>query len=436
VEASDTHRAVRAVFRIESARLIAGIARIVRDVGLAEELAQDALVAALEQWPESGVPENPGAWLMAAAKNRAINALRRNRMKDRRHGELVFEIEAVARRDDAVTDLEEAIDDEVGDDLLRLVFTACHPILPTEARVALTLRLLGGLSTEEIARAFLVPEPTIAQRIVRAKRTLAETQVPFEVPRGADLAPRLGSVLDVIYLVFNEGYSATAGDQLMRQELCHDALRLGRILAELEPGQPEVHGLVALMEINASRSAARTGPSGDPVLLLDQDRSRWDRLLVRRGLAALERAEALGGAHGPYVLQARIAACHAVARTPAETDWTRIASLYRELAELTRSPVVELNRAVAVSMAEGPAAGLALVDSLTSQPALQGYHLLPSARGDLLEKLGRYAEARIEFERAAALARNTRQRQRLSERAAACAEQSPSSDSPLKGQRG
>jgi RNA polymerase sigma-70 factor (ECF subfamily) len=436
VEASDTHRAVRAVFRIESARLIAGIARIVRDVGLAEELAQDALVAALEQWPESGVPENPGAWLMAAAKNRAINALRRNRMKDRRHGELVFEIEAVARRDDAVTDLEEAIDDDVGDDLLRLVFTACHPILPTEARVALTLRLLGGLSTEEIARAFLVPEPTIAQRIVRAKRTLAETQVPFEVPRGADLAPRLGSVLDVIYLVFNEGYSATAGDQLMRQELCHDALRLGRILAELEPEQPEVHGLVALMEINASRSAARTGPSGDPVLLLDQDRSRWDRLLVRRGLAALERAEALGGAHGPYVLQARIAACHAVARTPAETDWTRIASLYRELAELTRSPVVELNRAVAVSMAEGPAAGLALVDSLTSQPALQGYHLLPSARGDLLEKLGRYAEARIEFERAAALARNTRQRQRLSERAAACAEQSPSPDSPLKGQRG
>jgi RNA polymerase sigma factor (sigma-70 family) len=430
VEASDTHRAVRAVFRIESARLIAGVARIVRDVGLAEELAQDALVAALEQWPESGVPENPGAWLMAAAKNRAINALRRDRMKDRRHGELLFEIEAVARRDDAVTHLEEAIDDDIGDNLLRLVFTACHPLLPTEGRVALTLRLLGGLSTEEIARAFLVPEPTIAQRIVRAKRTLADKQVPFEVPRGADLAPRLSSVLEVIYLVFNEGYSATAGDHLMRQELCHDALRLGRILAELEPEQPEVHGLVALMEINASRAGSRTGPSGEPVLLLDQDRSRWDRLLVRRGLAALERAEALAGASGPYVLQARIAACHAVARAPADTDWTRIASLYAELAELTRSPVVELNRAVAVSMAEGPAAGLALIDALTSEPALQGYHLLPSARADLLEKLGRYAEARIEFERAGALARNALQRQRLCERAAACAQQSPSPDGP------
>jgi RNA polymerase sigma-70 factor, ECF subfamily len=430
VDASDTHSAVRAIFRIESARLIAGVARIVRDVGLAEELAQDALVAALEQWPKSGVPENPGAWLMAAAKNRAINALRRDRMKDRRHGELVFEIEAIARRDDAVTRLEEAIDDDLGDDLLRLVFTACHPLLPTEARVALTLRLLGGLSTEEIARAFLVPEPTIAQRIVRAKRTLADKQVPFEVPRGADLAPRLSSVLEVIYLVFNEGYSATAGDRLMRQELCHDALRLGRILAELEPEQPEVHGLVALMEMNASRSSARTGPSGEPVLLLDQDRCLWDRLLVRRGLAALERAEALSGARGPYVLQARIAACHAVARAPADTDWTRIASLYGELAELTRSPVVELNRAVAVSMAEGPAAGLALIDTLTSEPALQGYYLLPSARADLLEKLGRYAEARIEFERAATLARNTRQRQRLSERAAACAQQSPSPDSP------
>jgi RNA polymerase sigma factor (sigma-70 family) len=429
VEASDTHRAVHAVFRIESARLIAGIARIVRDVGLAEELAQDALLAALEQWPKSGVPENPGGWLMATAKNRAINALRRDRMKDRRHGQLLHEIEAVARRDDAVTRLEDAIDDDVGDDLLRLVFTACHPVLPTEARVALTLRLLGGLSTEEIARAFLVPEPTIAQRIVRAKRALAEKHVPFEVPRGAELETRLSSVLEVIYLVFNEGYAATAGEHLMRQELCQDALRLGRILAELTPEQPEVHGLVALMELNASRAAARTGPSGDPVLLLDQDRSRWDRLLVRRGLAALERADSrLGRPPGPYVLQAKIAACHAVAQAPADTDWTRIASLYGELAGITRSPVVELNRAVAVSMAEGPAAGLALVDALTSEPALQDYHLLPSARADLLARLGRFAEAAVEFERAAALTQNARQRQRLLERAAACAQGSSSSD--------
>jgi RNA polymerase sigma factor (sigma-70 family) len=421
VEASETHRAVRAVFRIESARLVAGIARIVRDVGLAEELAQDVLVAALEQWPQSGVPENPGAWLMAAAKNRAINALRRDKMKDRKHDEVVFEIATSARQDDAVSDLEAALDDDLGDDLLRLVFTACHPLLPTEGRVALTLRLLGGLSTEEIARAFLVPEATVAQRIVRAKRTLAEKRVPFEVPRGAELGPRLSSVLEVIYLIFNEGYSATAGEHLMRQELCEDALRLGRILAELEAEQPEVHGLVALMEINASRSAARTDPSGEPVLLLEQDRSRWDRLLIRRGLAALDRVDALGGARGPYALQARITACHARARTPSETDWAQIAALYGELVELTRSPVVELNRAVAVSMAEGPAAGLALVDALTSEPALAAYHFLPSARADLLQKLGRLAEARTEFERAASLARNGRQRQRLLDRAAACA---------------
>jgi RNA polymerase sigma-70 factor (ECF subfamily) len=420
VEASETHRAVRAVFRLESARLIAGVARIVRDVGVAEEIAQDVLVAALEQWPVSGVPENPAAWLMAAAKNRAINALRRDKMKGRKHDEVVFETAAASRRDDAVKDLDDALDDDLGDDLLRLVFTACHPLLPTEGRVALTLRLLGGLSTEEIAHAFLVPEATVAQRIVRAKRTLAEKRVPFEVPRGAELAPRLSSVLEVIYLIFNEGYSATAGDHLMRQELCEDALRLGRILAELEADQPEVHGLVALMEINASRAAARTGPSGEPVLLLEQDRSRWDQRLIRRGLTALEQADALGGSRGPYVLQARITACHALARAPLDTDWAQIAALYGELAEITRSPVVELNRAVAVSMAEGPAAGLALVDALRSEPALAGYHLLPSARADLLQKLGRLAEARAEFERAASLARNERQRQRLLERAAAC----------------
>jgi RNA polymerase sigma-70 factor, ECF subfamily len=419
VEASETQRAVRAVFRIESARLIAGLARIVRDVGLAEELAQDALVAALEQWPGSGVPDNPGAWLMAAAKNRAFNALRRDGMKARKQEALAFEIEAVARPEDKVQELEDALDDDVGDDLLRLIFTACHPLLPTEARVALTLRLLGGLSTEEIARAFLVPEPTVAQRIVRAKRTLADKQVPFEVPRGPDRAPRLSSVLEVIYLIFNEGYSATAGDQLIRQGLCEDALRFGRILAELEPEQTEVHGLVALMEINASRSAARTDPAGAPVLLLDQDRARWDPILIQRGLAALERAEALEGANlGPYVLQARITACHARARTPLETDWSLIATLYGELAEMTRSPVVALNRAVAVSMAEGPAAGLALVDALRAEPTIQGYHLLPSARADLLEKVGRFAEAREEFERAASLTRNARQRERLLERAA------------------
>ncbi|WP_437597252.1 RNA polymerase sigma factor [Sorangium sp. So ce590] len=417
--APDAHRAIHAVFRIESARLIAGLARMVRDVGLAEELAQDALVTALERWPESGVPDNPGAWLMATAKRRAIDELRRGKRIERKHEELGHEIEA--QRAMAAPDLEAALDDDVGDDLLRLVFTACHPVLSTEAQVALTLRLLGGLTTEEIARAFLVPEPTVAQRIVRAKRTLAEARVPFEVPRGADLAPRLSSVLQVVYLVFNEGYSATAGDDWMRPALCEDALRLGRILAELVPKEPEVHGLVALMEIQASRSGARVDPSGQPILLLDQNRARWDHLLIRRGLAALARAEQLGGAHGPYALQAAIAACHARARTAAETDWARIAALYAALAQVTPSPVVELNRAVALSMALGPAAGLAAVDALTSERALEGYHLLPSVRGDLLAKLGRLDEARAEFERAASLTRNARERELLLGRAAACA---------------
>jgi RNA polymerase sigma-70 factor (ECF subfamily) len=422
VTATDTHRAIDAVWRIESARLIAGLARIVRDVGLAEELAQDALVAALERWPESGVPDNPGAWLMATAKHRAIDLLRKQTLLQRKHEELGREIEA--RQEMAVPDLDAAIDDDVGDDLLRLMFTACHPVLPTEARVALTLRLLGGLTTSEIARAFLVPEPTVAQRIVRAKRMLAQARVPFEVPHGAERAARLSSVLEVLYLVFNEGYSATAGDDWMRPALCEDALRLGRILAELVPKEPEVHGLVALMEIQASRSGARVGPRGAPVLLLDQDRGRWDQLLIRRGLAALERAEELGGALGPYALQAAIAACHARARTPAETDWARIAALYDALARLTPSPVVELNRAVAVSMALGPAAGLELVDRLTSEPSLENYHLLPSVRGDLLAKLGRFDEARAEFARAAALTRNAREREMLLERAAACARES------------
>ncbi|TMB22311.1 MAG: RNA polymerase sigma factor [Deltaproteobacteria bacterium] len=417
--ASDTHRAINAVWRIESARLIAGLARIVRDVGLAEDLAQEALLAALERWPESGIPDNPGAWLMATAKHRAIDHLRRSKLLERKHEELGREIEA--QQEMAAPDLDAAIDDNIGDDLLRLVFIACHPVLSTEARVALTLRLLGGLTTEEIARAFLVPEPTVAQRIVRAKRTLAEKRAPFEVPRGAELAARLSSVLEVVYLVFNEGYSATAGDDWMRPALCEDALRLGRILAELVPKEPEVHGLVALMEIQASRSRARTGPSGEPVLLLDQDRARWDHVLVRRGLVALERAEALGGVRGPYALQAAIAACHARARTPAETDWTRIAELYEALARLTPSPVVELNRAVAVAMAFGPAAGLELVDALTSEPALRSYHLLPSVRGDLLAKLGRFDEARAECERAASLTRNARERELLLERAAAYA---------------
>ena len=417
--ATDTHRAIDAVWRIESARLIAGLARMVRDVGVAEDLAQEALLAALERWPESGIPDNPGAWLMATAKHRAIDLLRRSKLLERKHEELGREIEA--QQEMAAPDLDAAIDANIGDDLLRLVFISCHPVLSTEARVALTLRLLGGLTTEEIARAFLVPEPTVAQRIVRAKRTLAEKRAPFEVPRGAELGARLSSVLEVIYLVFNEGYSATAGDDWMRPALCGDALRLGRILAELVPREPEVHGLVALMEIQASRSRARTGPSGEPVLLLDQDRARWDHVLVRRGLVALERAEALGGAQGPYALQAAIAACHARARTPAETDWARIAELYEALARLTPSPVVELNRAVAVAMAFGPAAGLELVDALTAEPALRGYHLLPSVRGDLLAKLGRFDEARAECARAASLTRNARERELLLERAAAYA---------------
>lgn len=417
--APDAHRAIDAVWRIESARLIAGLARIVGDVGAAEDLAQDALVAALERWPESGVPDNPGAWLMATAKHRAIDLLRRRTLHERKHEQLGHELEA--QQEMAVPDLDAALDDHVGDDLLRLVFVSCHPVLAPEARVALTLRLVGGLTTEEIARAFLVPVPTIAQRIVRAKRTLADAGVPFEVPRGAELAARLSSVLEVVYLVFNEGYSATAGDDWMRPALCEDALRLGRILAGLVPEEPEVHGLVALMEIQASRLRARTGPSGAPILLLDQDRGRWDQLLIRRGLAALERAEALGGALGPYALQAAITACHARARTPEETDWVRIAALYETLARLTPSPIVELNRAVAIAMAFGPAAGLELVERLTSNPALKNYHLLPSVRGDLLAKLGRAREASAEFERAAALTRNARERALLLERASACA---------------
>ena len=412
--ATETQRAIETVWKIESARVIAGLARIVRDVGVAEDLAQDALVSALEQWPSSGIPRNPGAWLMAAAKHRAIDHFRRHKMLERKHEELGHELET---RQETVPDLDSALDDDVGDDMLRLVFTACHPVLSTEARVALTLRLLGGLTTEEIARAFLVSEPTIAQRIVRAKRTLADAKVPFEVPRGADLASRLSSVLEVIYLIFNEGYSATAGDDWMRPGLCEDALRLGRILAELAPAEPEAHGLVALMEIQASRAAARTGPSGQPILLLDQDRGRWDHLLIRRGLAALERAERIGPTRGPYVIQAAIAACHARARTAAETDWARIVSLYGELARQMPSPLVELNRAVAVSMASGPAAALDLVDALASEPVLKNYHLLPSVRGDLLVKLGRLDEARPEFERAASLTRNARERELLLERA-------------------
>jgi RNA polymerase sigma-70 factor, ECF subfamily len=418
VTATDTHRAIDAVWRIESPKIIAGLARIVRDVGLAEELAQDALVAALEQWPESGVPRNPGAWLMATAKHRAIDSLRRKKLLERKHEELGYELDAAGIA--AAPDLDTALDDDVGDDLLRLVFTACHPVLSTEARVALTLRLLGGLTTEEIARAFLVSEPTIAQRIVRAKRTLAARQVPFDVPRGAELASRLSSVLDVIYLIFNEGYSATAGGDWMRPALCEDALRLGRIVVGLVPDEPEAHGLVALMEIQASRSRARVGPSGEPILLFDQNRMLWDQLLIRRGLAALERAESLGGARGLYTLQAAIAACHARARTPEDTDWRRIVALYELLAALSPSPVIELNRAVALGMAFGPQAGLDLVDTLTSEPLLKGYHLLPSVRGDLLAKLGRVEEARVEFERAASLTRNARERELLQERANAC----------------
>jgi RNA polymerase sigma-70 factor (ECF subfamily) len=416
VTATDTHRAIDAVWRIESARLIAGLARIVRDVGIAEDLAQDALLAALERWPETGIPDNPGAWLMATAKHRAIDHLRRDSRLERKHAQLGHELEAQLAM--AVPDLDAALDDHVGDDLLRLVFTACHPVLSAEARVALTLRLLGGLTTEEIARAFLVPEPTVAQRIVRAKRTLADANVAFELPHGAEFTARLSSVLQVIYLIFNEGYSATAGEDWLRPALCEDALRLGRILAGLMPSEPEVHGLVALMEIHASRSRARVSPTGEPILLLEQDRARWDHLLIHRGLAALERAEALG-ARGPYALQAAIAACHARARTADETDWQRIAMIYDILAELTPSPVVELNRAVAYGMAFSPAAGLELVDELTSEPSLERYHLLPSVRGDLLVKLGRMDEARAEFERAAALTKNARERELLLGRAAA-----------------
>lgn len=411
---TDTHRAIEAVWKIESARLIAGLARIVRDISIAEELAQDALVAALEQWPGEGVPRNPGAWLMAAAKHRAIDVLRRNKRLERKHEELGHQLEAAQM---AVPDFETSMDDPVGDDLLRLVFTACHPVLSAEARVALTLRLLGGLSTDEIARAYLVPESTIAQRIVRAKRTLGEAHVPFEVPRGDELSARLSSVLEVIYLIFNEGYSATAGGDWMRPALCEDALRLGRILAELAPEEAEVHGLVALMEIQASRSNARVGPSGEPVLLLDQNRARWDHLLIRRGLAALQRSQEISSTPGPYALQAAIAACHARARTPEETDWQRIAMLYAELSQLTPSPVVELNRFVAVAMAFGPAAGLELVDALLSEPSLANYHLLPSVRGDFLFKLGRVDEARLEFERAASMTRNARERDLLLKRA-------------------
>ncbi len=411
----DPHRAIEAVWRIEQAKLIAGIARMVRDVGLAEELAQDALLAALQQWPRQGVPDSPGAWLMAAAKHRAIDALRRKARIGRKHEELGRETEP-----EQAPDLDAALDDDVGDDLLRLVFIECHPVLSTEARIALTLRLLGGLTTEEIARAFLVAEPTVAQRIVRAKRTLAEARVPFEMPRAADRAARLSSVLQVLYLIFNEGYSATAGEHWTRPALCEEALRLGRILAELTPMEPEVHGLVGLMEIQASRLRARLGPSGEPVLLPDQNRALWDHLLIRRGLAALARAKALGGALGPYALQAAIAACHARARTTEETDWERIAALYDALAQLAPSSVVELNRAVALGMAFGPEAGLELVDALLSEPSLKAYHLLPAVRGDLLAKLGRYDEARVEFERAASLTRNARERALLLARTAAC----------------
>ena len=429
VTVSEAERAIHTVFRMESARLIAGLTRLVRDVALAEELAQDALIAALEHWPSEGVPDNPGAWLMATAKRRGIDELRRHKRVTRKHEELGHELEAdaLAEREGRLRGIEDKLDDQVGDDLLRLLFISCHPVLSMEARAALTLRLLGGLTTDEIARAFLVPEPTVAQRIVRAKRTLAEEHVAFEMPRDQELAARLSSVLGVIYLIFNEGYSATAGDDWMRPALCEDALRLGRILAGLAAQEAEVHGLVALMELQASRSTARVGPAGQPILLLEQNRSRWDQLLIRRGLAALDRAVELGGATGPYALQAAIAACHARAKTAIETDWTRIAGLYGMLAERTPSPIVELNRAVAVSMAFGPAAGLRLVDELRDEPALAGYHLLPAVRGDLLEKLGRTDEARAEFERAATLTRNAREREVLSARAAACGSDNPRS---------
>ena len=418
--ATDTHRSIEAIWRIESARIIAGLARMLRDVGLAEELAQDALVTALEQWPQTGVPDNPGAWLMTTAKHRAIDRLRRRQLMERKHEEIARELES--EQADAMPHFDAMLDDDIGDDLLRLIFTACHPALPAESRVALTLRLLGGLSTAEIARAFLQPEPTVAQRIVRAKRMLAEKQVPFEVPRGEELAERLDAVLGVIYLVFNEGYTATAGDDWMRPALCEEALRLGRILAGLMPRQAPVFGLLALMELQASRTHARSGPDGEPIRLLEQNRARWDRLLIQRGLAALDRARQLGGDAEPYTLQAAIAACHARANTAEQTDWSRIAALYATLATVAPSPVVELNRAVAVAMAGGPAAGLGLVDALRDEPALANYHLLPAVRGDLLEKLGRHAEARVEFERAASLTRNLRERQLMQARATACAQ--------------
>ncbi|WP_026257536.1 RNA polymerase sigma factor [Actinopolymorpha alba] len=424
----ETHRAIDAVWRIESPRLIAGLARMVRDVGLAEELAQDALVAALEQWPGSGVPRNPGAWLMAIAKRRAIDQIRRQERYERKLAEIGREL--AIDGEESTPDLDAAFEDTIEDDLLRLIFVACHPVLSTEARIALTLRLLGGLTTDEIARAFLVRESTIAQRIVRAKRSLAKAQVPFEVPTGENRATRLSSVLEVIYLIFNEGYAATAGDDWMRPALCEEALRLGRILAELVPSEPEVHGLVALMELQASRAWARTGPRGEPILLLDQNRSRWDRLLIRRGLTALDRASGSDQPPGPYALQAAIAACHARAGTPEETDWARIAALYAALAQLVPSPVVELNRAVALAMAFGPAVGLELVETLTSEPSLKEYHLLPSVRGDLLAKLDRLDEAREEFERAASLTRNERERALLLRRAAACVEGSGGAPTP------
>jgi RNA polymerase sigma factor (sigma-70 family) len=417
--ATDIHRTIEAVWRIESARLIAGLARMVRDVGLAEDLAQDALMTALERWPESGVPDNPGAWLMTAAKHRAIDQLRRKKLIERKHEAIAYETEGEMA--DGKSELETMLDDDIGDDLLRLIFTACHPVLSAEARAALTLRLLGGLTTDEIARAFLVPEPTVSQRIVRAKRTLSEKQIPFEVPRGEERDERLASVLEVIYLIFNEGYAATSGDDWIRPELCNEAMRLGRVLAGLAPQEPEVFGLLALMEIQASRLHARTTASGEPILLPDQDRSRWDPLLIRRGLAALERAEKLRATRGPYVLQAAIAACHARARSVEATDWNRIAALYAELAQVMPSPVVELNRAVAVAMASGPAAGLALVDALANEPLLRNYHLLPSVRGDLLSRLERHTEAREEFERAASMARNAREKLLLQQRAAASA---------------
>lgn len=419
---SDTHHAIETVWRAESARLIAGLARLVSDVGVAEELAQDALVAALEQWPSSGIPRNPGAWLMAAAKHRAIDHLRRNKIRDRKLEEIAL---AWQRRENAMPDPSHLLpsDDDLGDDLLRLIFTACHPSLSSEARAALTLRLLGGLTTEEIARAFLLPEPTIAQRIVRAKRTLTEKQVHFEVPRGAERTTRLTSVLEVIYLIFNEGYSATSGDNLIRPALCQEALRLGRVLTELAPLEPEVHGLLALMELQASRLHARLSPSGEPVLLLDQDRSQWDQDLITRGLSALHQAQTLAATAGPYTLQAAIAACHAQAATAAATDWTRIATLYTDLVNVMPSPVVELGRAVAFGMAYGPAAGLSLADALLSNPALHNYHRLPSVRADLLFKLHRYAEAQSEFERAAALTTNAQERRMLLDRAQACVDQ-------------